>query len=92
MTRMKLVPFSSVTECPACGNSVIGFSVEYSTDFKIPAGNGRFVSTQTLGDLLCPHLEKHCPHCEWGWLEQPAQDLSEATKPSAWPPKREGRE
>lgn len=49
-----------------------GYSVTYSTDHKVPAGNGDFVSTQTQGESLAPHLEKHCPHCNFGWLEEVA--------------------
>ncbi len=76
---MKLRPFDFVTVCPACGQSIKGFSVTYSTDFKVPAGGGRFVSVQTRGMDFCPHLEKHCPHCEFGWLEQPASVEAEPT-------------
>lgn len=65
---MELLPFNSVTTCPACGGSTKGFSVEYSTAPKFDAGNGRFVAAPTFG-TVAPHLEKHCPHCGFGWLE-----------------------
>ena len=67
---MKLLPFGSVQVCPVCGNDVRGFAVTFSTDHVITVGNGRFVSTQTHDDDLRPHLEKHCPRCEFGWLEE----------------------
>uniref|UniRef100_A0A6M3J8T3 Uncharacterized protein n=1 Tax=viral metagenome TaxID=1070528 RepID=A0A6M3J8T3_9ZZZZ len=67
---MKLEPFNSVKECPKCGLSTKGFSVEFSTSEKVAAGDGRFVSTNTYGSSLIPHLEKHCPHCRYGWLEE----------------------
>lgn len=66
---MKLLPFDSVTECPKCGRLVKGFRVKYSTNQVVDAGMGRFVSVQTGGLPLLPHLEKHCPHCDYGWLE-----------------------
>lgn len=67
---MVLVPFDSVKACPACGCDTKGFSVEYSTSIQIPAGDGRFVDASTIGDPPRPHLEKHCPHCRFGWLEE----------------------
>lgn len=69
---MNLLPFDSVKTCPACNQSVKGFRVEYSTDEVIPAGSGRFVSVHTVCAPQMPHLEKHCPHCDFGWLEHTA--------------------
>jgi hypothetical protein len=65
-----LLPFASVVDCSKCGKPVEGFSVEYSTHQKVDAGMGRFTSVQTWGDSPVPHLEKHCPHCGYGWLEK----------------------
>jgi hypothetical protein len=72
---MTLYPFDSVTTCPACGRPTSGSTVAFSTDVKAKAGSGRFVSVQTIGDPFYPHLEKHCPHCEYGWLEEPSPEL-----------------
>ena len=72
MADMTILPFDSVKTCPACwrGTAGLGFSVAYSTKVKVPAGSGRFVSVSTRDDDDRPHLEKHCPHCGYGWLEQ----------------------
>jgi len=67
---MTLLPFDSNRVCPACGRATSGFRVKYSTDRVIEAGSGQFVSVQTNGDAPLPHLEKHCPHCDYGWLEE----------------------
>lgn len=69
---MNLLPFGSVAMCPACHLDVKGFSVTFSTHHVVPAGDGRFVSVQRMTDPDWPHLEKHCPHCGYGWLEEPA--------------------
>lgn len=67
---MNLLPFDSVATCPKCGQPTRGYRVEYSTALKTLAGEGRFVPMSTYGDPLVPHLEKHCPHCGYGWLEE----------------------
>lgn len=67
---MDLLPFDSVTECPKCGRSTKGYRVEYSADVKVSAGEGFFVPVSTRGDAPIPHLEKRCPHCHFGWLEE----------------------
>jgi len=73
---MRLLPFDSVRMCPACGGSVKGFTVRFSTSQKLAVGSGRFVSCEQAGDEPEPHLEKHCPRCHFGWLEAPATDLT----------------
>ena len=69
---MVLRPFASVTKCPACGGATTACSVRFSDHEQLPAGCGRFVDVQVIGAPLVPHLEKHCPHCDFGWLEQMA--------------------
>lgn len=71
----RLRPFGSVNKCPKCGNST-GRSVKYSTDFKISSSNGLFVSVHTAEMSPYPHLEKHCTHCGYGWLEDVADSLN----------------
>lgn len=72
---MNLLPFDSVQTCPACGQSTKGFTVKYSTEEVVAAGGGRFISIHGIGIAPIPHLEKHCPHCEYGWLEHPATEV-----------------
>ena len=67
---MKLRWFNSVKMCPACGWSVSGFRVKYSSVEQLDAGDGQFVSVGTIGAAPVPHLEKHCPKCDFGWLEE----------------------
>lgn len=77
---MDLLPFGSVATCPACAQAVDGYEVKYSEDHVTPAGDGRFVSIQTYGHERCPHLEKRCPHCGYGWLEEVWSSETEARR------------
>ena len=67
---MNLLPFDSVKECPKCGLSVEGHRVKYGTFNKVEVGDGEFAIGDVYGSKPQPHLEKHCPHCRYGWLER----------------------
>ena len=72
---MNLLPFESVTMCPACHLDLFESApvITFSTERVIHAHGGRFVSVHQVGDATTPHLEKHCPRCGYGWLEQTAE-------------------
>jgi hypothetical protein len=69
---MKLLPFGSVTVCPKCAQSVSGHRVRFAIDPVIPGGNGDFIFIGSAFEVGMPHLRKNCPHCHFGWLEEPA--------------------
>lgn len=78
---MDLVLFDSLKDCPKCGLPTKGYTVEYSTAIKVPAGANRFASISAVSDPPVPHLEKHCPHCGYGWLEE-TKDARSAKPPA----------